>query len=147
MQTAQNGARDEFSTLRWLDPSHWLARDCMSNSLVRLGVQPEHRLVTSGPYRLVRHPGYLSNLLCLASVGLAVSSLGGLGLSWFVVPLIVQRIAREEEMLIAELGQEYGRYRQRTRWRLIPRVFCLHRRWVHERGLLRLSKTETLEGI
>jgi protein-S-isoprenylcysteine O-methyltransferase Ste14 len=32
----------------------------------RLGMQPGHRLVTNGPYRLVRHPGYLSNLLCLS---------------------------------------------------------------------------------
>jgi protein-S-isoprenylcysteine O-methyltransferase Ste14 len=90
---------------------------------LRLGVQPEHRLVTSGPYRLVRHPGYLSNLLCLAGMGLALSSLVGLGLTLFVVPLFVRRIAREEEMLAAEFGQEYQRYRQQTRWRLIPYIF------------------------
>ena len=89
----------------------------------RLGIQPEHRLVTSGPYRLVRHPGYLSNLLCLTGIGLALGSLVGMGLTVFVVPLIVQRIRREEEMLTAELGQEYQHYRQRTRWRLIPHVF------------------------
>jgi protein-S-isoprenylcysteine O-methyltransferase Ste14 len=89
----------------------------------RLGVQPGHRLVTNGPYRLVRHPGYLSNLFCLAGSGLALSSLVGLGLTLFVVPLILRRIEREEEMLVAELGQEYERYRQHTRWRLIPYVF------------------------
>jgi len=89
----------------------------------RLGIQPQHRLVTSGPYRLVRHPGYLSNLLCLAGIGLALSSLIGLGLTLFVVPLIVRRIAREEEMLVAELGEGYEGYRQRTRWRLIPYLF------------------------
>lgn len=89
----------------------------------RLGVQPEHRLVTSGPYCLIRHPGYLSNLICLAGIGLALSSLVGLGLTLFVVPLIVWRIGHEEEMLAAEFGQAYQRYRQQTKWRLIPRIF------------------------
>lgn len=89
----------------------------------RLGMQPGHKLVTSGPYRLVRHPGYLSNLLCPAGMGLALSSLVGLGLTLFVVPLIVRRIAGEEEMLSTELGQEYQHYRQQTRWRLIPYIF------------------------
>jgi protein-S-isoprenylcysteine O-methyltransferase Ste14 len=89
----------------------------------RLGMQPGHRLVIGGPYRLVRHPGYLSNLVCLAGAGLALSSLVGLGLTLFVVPLIALRIGREEEMLIAELGQKYERYRQQVRWRLIPHVF------------------------
>jgi protein-S-isoprenylcysteine O-methyltransferase Ste14 len=89
----------------------------------RLGVQPGHRLVTSGPYRLVRHPGYLSNLLCLAGIGLALSSLAGLGLTLFVVPLVARRISHEEEMLIAALGPDYERYRQQVRWRLIPYVF------------------------
>lgn len=89
----------------------------------RLGMQPGHRLVTGGPYRLVRHPGYLSNLLCLAGIGLALSSLTGIGLTLCVVPLLVRRIESEEMMLAAELGDEYERYRQRTRWRLLPLVF------------------------
>lgn len=89
----------------------------------RLGVQPGHRLITAGPYRLVRHPGYLSNLLCLAGIGLALSSLAGLALTLFVVPLIVRRIGSEEEMLAGEFGEAYERYRQQTRWRLLPLVF------------------------
>jgi protein-S-isoprenylcysteine O-methyltransferase Ste14 len=89
----------------------------------RLGVQPGHRLVTSGPYRLVRHPGYPSNLLCLGGMALALRSLVGLGLTLFVVPLVVRRIEREEEMLAAEFGQGYERYRQQVRWRLSPYVF------------------------
>jgi protein-S-isoprenylcysteine O-methyltransferase Ste14 len=89
----------------------------------RLGMQPGHRLVTDDPYRLVRHPGYLSNLLCLSGIGLALSSLVGLGLTLFVVPLIVRRIEREEEMLSIEFGQEYERYRQQVQWRLIPYIF------------------------
>ncbi|NLF15552.1 MAG: isoprenylcysteine carboxylmethyltransferase family protein [Anaerolineaceae bacterium] len=89
----------------------------------RLGIQAGHRLVTRGAYRLVRHPGYLSNLLCLIGIGLSLSSLAGLGLALFVVPLIVRRIQSEEAMLAAAFGEEYERYRQRVPWRLVPYVF------------------------
>ncbi len=87
---------------------------------IRLGRQPGHRLVTSGPYRLVRHPGYLSYLVSLTGIGLALSSLLGLGLTILVLPFILWRIRHEEEMLMAEFGQEYQTYRRQTRWRLMP---------------------------
>jgi len=89
----------------------------------RLGVQPGHRLVTSGPYRWVRHPGYLSHILCLTGVGLALSSLVALGLTILVAPFILWRIQREEDMLAAEFGEEYRTYMQQTKWRLIPLVY------------------------
>jgi protein-S-isoprenylcysteine O-methyltransferase Ste14 len=89
----------------------------------RLGIQPGHHLVTGGPYRLVRHPGYLSNLMCLTGMGLALSSIAGLALVAFVVPLIVWRITCEEQMLVTELGAAYRTYKQRTRWRLIPLIY------------------------
>ena len=48
--------------------------------MVRLGVQPGHHLITSGPYLFMRHPGYLSYILSMTGIGLALSSLAGLGL-------------------------------------------------------------------
>jgi len=90
---------------------------------VRLGVQPGHHLVTSGPYRLVRHPGYLSYLVSMTGIGLALGSLVGLGLAILVVPFILWRIQHEEEMLSAEFGEEYRTYIQRTKWRLMPLVY------------------------
>ncbi len=89
----------------------------------RLGLQPGHRLVASGPYRIVRHPGYLSNLMCMMGIGLALSSLLALGSTILVVPLIVWRIEREEEMLLTQFGVVYEAYKQKTKWRLIPGVF------------------------
>jgi len=89
---------------------------------VRLGMQPEHHLVTNGPYRLVRHPGYLSYILSMMGIGLALSSLVGLGLLILVVPFILWRIQHEEKMLVAEFGEEYQTYMQETKWRLIPLV-------------------------
>jgi len=89
---------------------------------VRLGVRPGHRLVTGGPYRLVRHPGYLSYILSLAGIGLALSSLVGLGLAISIVPFISWRIKGEEEMLLIEFGEEYRAYMRKTK-RLIPFVY------------------------
>jgi len=90
---------------------------------VRLGVQPTHHLVTSGPYRSVRHPGYLSYIVSMTGIGLALGSLVGLGLVILVVPFILWRIQHEEEMLAAEFGEKYRTYRRQTRWRLIPLVY------------------------
>ena len=89
---------------------------------VRLGMQPGHRLITRGPYRLVRHPGYLSYILCLAGIGLGLGSLVALGLAILVVPFLLWRIEREEEMLLNEFGEAYWTYIRQTK-RLIPFVY------------------------
>ena len=90
---------------------------------VRLGRQPGHRLVTSGPYRLIRHPGYLSYLLSMIGIGLALSSLIGLGLVVLVIPFMLWRIKREEKMLVAEFSNEYQLYMKKTKWLLVPLVY------------------------
>lgn len=87
----------------------------------RLGVQPGHRVVTNGPYRLVRHPGYLGAIMCLIGMALALSSLIAIVLSILFVPILVWRIGREEEMLLKEFGEDYRTYMQKTK-RLIPMV-------------------------
>jgi protein-S-isoprenylcysteine O-methyltransferase Ste14 len=73
-------------------------------------------LVTRGPYRLSRNPGYLG--MALAFAGIAVLS----GALWVLVPLVpvlivVDRgvIAREERYLEARFGEEYRRYKAGTR--------------------------------
>jgi len=88
----------------------------------RLGIQERHRLVTNGPYRWLRHPGYLSNVMCLGGIGLAMSSLIGLGVTLLVVPLILARIEKEEAMLVVEFGDVYRAYQKRTS-RLIPGLY------------------------
>ena len=90
---------------------------------LRLGVQPGHCLVTSGLYHVVRHPGYLSYIISLTGIGLALSSLFALGLVVPVVLFLLWRIRQEEEMLITELGEKYSTYMKQTRWRLLPWVY------------------------
>ncbi|MBI2938019.1 MAG: isoprenylcysteine carboxylmethyltransferase family protein [Thaumarchaeota archaeon] len=87
-----------------------------------LGIQPEHRLVTSGPYRYVRHPGYLGELLSMFGIGFALSSVVGLALAFLSLLLVLKRIKQEEEMLTAKFGNEYRAYMGRTK-RLIPFIY------------------------
>jgi protein-S-isoprenylcysteine O-methyltransferase Ste14 len=87
-----------------------------------VAVQPEHRLMTDGSYRWVRHPIYTGSLLALAGFFLVYRSM----LIMLVVPLYalgtLWRIADEERLLAEAFGEEYEAYRART-WRLIPFVY------------------------
>jgi protein-S-isoprenylcysteine O-methyltransferase Ste14 len=88
----------------------------------RLGIQPGHRLITTGPYGFVRHPGYLGEIASVLGMSLALSSLIGLAMTILLVPVLIRRIGTEEEMLLARFGDEYREYVQRTK-RLIPGIY------------------------
>lgn len=89
---------------------------------VRLGIQPEHRLVTTGLYRLLRHPGYLSYIISIFGIGLSLSSFFTIVFVVFIVIFILWRIKGEEEMLLAEFGDEYRMYMKSTK-KLIPYIY------------------------
>ncbi|MDM7913465.1 MAG: isoprenylcysteine carboxylmethyltransferase family protein [Methanotrichaceae archaeon] len=88
----------------------------------RLGIQPGHRLITTGAYGLVRHPGYLGEIASVLGMSLALSSLIGLAMTILLFPLLIRRMETEEEMLLAQFGNEYREYMQRTK-RLIPGIY------------------------
>ena len=87
--------------------------------VVRIQHERGHTLVTSGPYRLVRHPGYVGAILASACGGVA------LGSWWSLVPLapfaalFLRRTAVEDRMLRADLDG-YAGYAERVRYRLVP---------------------------
>ncbi len=85
-----------------------------------VNVQAGHRLVTTGPYRYVRHPAYTGLLLFFTGVAFVLSDL----YIWFIVIAYVgvavwRRIRMEERSLRAHFGDEYLAWRQRTKY-LIP---------------------------
>ena len=86
-------------------------------------IQEGHRLVTSGPYRYVRHPGYAGSLLAALGIGVALGNLLSLA-AMFLLPLValLRRIAVEEAALEAALGERYREYARSTR-RLVPGVW------------------------
>jgi len=80
-------------------------------------------VVTSGPYRLIRHPGYAGSLLVWTGYCLGVGNwIAMLVVSALTLTAYGWRIHAEERMLADVLGEEYRRYQLRTA-RLVPFVY------------------------
>jgi protein-S-isoprenylcysteine O-methyltransferase Ste14 len=87
-----------------------------------VAIQPEHTLVTTGLYSVIRHPSYLGLLVNSLGWALAFRSGGGLILTALLIPPLVARIRAEETLLRSQFGAEYEVYCNRTS-RLIPGVY------------------------
>ena len=87
-----------------------------------VAIQPDHRLVTSGLYGLIRHPSYLGLLLGTLGWGLAFRSGVGVAVAILMIPVVLGRIEAEERLLSETFGGEYEAYRART-WRLAPYLY------------------------
>jgi len=104
-----------FGTWAMLENRHF-------EQFVRIQQEREHHVVTTGPYRMVRHPGYLG-----AIIGVLVTP-GMLGSAWAFVPasllvlLFIIRTHLEDGVLRRELPG-YEEYASRTRFRLVPLVW------------------------
>jgi len=92
------------------------------SSAVRLQPDRGQHVVTSGPYRLVRHPGYSGGLLLLLSIGLALGSWIAIVPMLLIVPFMVRRTLIEERMLASALPG-YADYMHRVRSRIVPGVW------------------------
>jgi protein-S-isoprenylcysteine O-methyltransferase Ste14 len=98
---------------------HALGRQFTGHVHIQIG----HRLVASGPYRIVRHPGYLGYLLLTLGVAAGYASLvAAAAIVLLLAPGLIYRMQVEERLLLAEFGDEYLEYTKRTR-RLIPGVW------------------------
>ncbi len=88
-----------------------------------LRVSDDQPIVQSGPYRVIRHPGYLASLLVWIGFGLALAN-------WLTTLLATvlmgaayrRRIEAEEALLVERLGDRYRTYRRQT-WRLLPLLY------------------------
>ncbi len=83
-------------------------------------VQPGQRLVTSGPYRLVRHPSYTGALLAALGFGISLGSAGAAAVA-FAFPLCAlwPRVRLEEAAMGRAFGSAYAAY-ARTVPRFVP---------------------------
>ena len=84
-----------------------------------VAIQPGHTLVTTGPYRLIRHPSYLGMLIYMLGWVLAFRSIAGVLITALLLLPLLARIRSEEKLLRSQFGAEYDAYRARTS-RLIP---------------------------
>jgi protein-S-isoprenylcysteine O-methyltransferase Ste14 len=86
-------------------------------------IRTDHRLVQGGPYRYVRHPGYVGFLLMGLGIAIGYSSLIGLGsIPLLLFPGLVYRMRVEEKLLEQQFGEKYRHYASKTgRW--FPRLW------------------------
>ena len=85
-------------------------------------VAANQKVISSGPYGVVRHPLYTSALTYLLATPLALGSYWGLLPALALIPLLIWRLLDEEEMLRREL-EGYSEYQKRVRYRLVPGVW------------------------
>jgi protein-S-isoprenylcysteine O-methyltransferase Ste14 len=90
--------------------------------VVRLQRDRGQTVVSSGPYRYVRHPMYAAALVFLVGTTLLLGSAYGLILVLAIVLSIAVRAVKEEQTLLRELPG-YKEYMRRVRYRMIPGVW------------------------
>jgi protein-S-isoprenylcysteine O-methyltransferase Ste14 len=99
-----------------------LLENPFASSAVRIQEDRGQRVISTGPYALVRHPMYLGVLLfCLGSGPLLGSWWAALPLAT-MLPVFVRRTLLEDRMLQAELVG-YREYAKTVRFRVVPGVF------------------------
>jgi len=100
----------------------WTQLALGNNFSPMLHVRQEHTLVTSGPYRYVRHPMYTAVFLSMSAILLLTRNwiIGGVPLVGLCV-ILLMRLLREERAMIKKFGDEYREYVKRT-GRFLPRV-------------------------
>jgi len=93
------------------------------SSVVRIQSDRGQYVVSSGPYAVIRHPGYLAGILIIAASGPALGSwLAAVVLAVFSLPFLLYRTITEDRILQAEL-KGYRGYAERVRWRLVPGIW------------------------
>jgi protein-S-isoprenylcysteine O-methyltransferase Ste14 len=90
------------------------------SSVVRIQTDRGQHVVSTGPYAVIRHPGYLAGIVVMLASGVALGSwIAAAFLAITTLPFLLYRAITEDRILQAELPG-YRDYAQRVRWRLIP---------------------------
>jgi protein-S-isoprenylcysteine O-methyltransferase Ste14 len=92
------------------------------SSRVRIQTDRGHYVITEGPYRFIRHPGYAGAIILLPAMGLLLGSVYSLIPAAIAIVLIVIRTYLEDTMLQKELPG-YADYTRKTRFRLVPGIW------------------------
>lgn len=99
-----------------------MAANDFFESSARIQNELKHHVCQKGPYRVIRHPGYLAVILIISGSA-AIIKVGAVFFSaGAIVLLYIVRTALEDKMLQKQL-KDYPEYSQKTRYRLIPGIW------------------------
>ena len=82
-----------------------------------------HELIETGLYKIIRHPGYLGQIIIFLGISVCLSN--WLSILLMVIPVLsgyLNRINVEERFMVEQMGQKYLDYQKRTK-RLIPTIY------------------------
>ncbi|MBW2543986.1 MAG: isoprenylcysteine carboxylmethyltransferase family protein [Deltaproteobacteria bacterium] len=102
--------------------SYALLENRFFSFIVRIQTERGHQVVSSGPYRWIRHPGYAGALLVYLATPVFLDSRLAFIPAVFLFAVFVIRTALEDRFLQDELAG-YGEYARRVRYRLLPGVW------------------------
>jgi protein-S-isoprenylcysteine O-methyltransferase Ste14 len=93
------------------------------SSVVRIQTDRGQHVITTGPYAVIRHPGYLAGILIIVASGLGLGSwLAAARVVVCSLPLLLYRAVTEDRILHAELPG-YRDYASRVHWRVLPGIW------------------------
>ncbi len=88
----------------------------------RIELASDQRVISTGPYAIVRHPMYATALVMMLGIPLALGSLWGVLALVAMMPAMIWRMFDEEKFLATSLPG-YAEYKQKVRYRLIPHLW------------------------
>ena len=91
-----------------------------TSAIIEIG--DDQRVITTGPYALVRHPMYIGALVMLIGVPLALGSWWGLVAILPMILVLIWRLLDEERFLAANLDG-YSEYQRKVRYHLVPMIW------------------------
>ncbi len=92
------------------------------STVIRIQTERGHRVITSGPYRYLRHPGYAACLFLFAGGGLVLGSWLAALIGLVLYLPMLHRTAQEDRVLREQL-EGYAAYAEKVRYRLFPGVW------------------------
>lgn len=103
--------------------SSWaLVENRFFSGTVRIQTERGHHVITTGPYRIVRHPGYAGGLLGYILIPMLLDSLWAFIPAVLLAIVMIIRTALEDKTLQAELPG-YKEFVQKTKYRLLPGIW------------------------
>jgi protein-S-isoprenylcysteine O-methyltransferase Ste14 len=113
-------AGDALVVLGWLAIFFVFKENTFTSATIELA--PDQKVISTGPYALVRHPMYAGALVMLLGIPIALGSWWGVLVTVAIMPALIWRLFEEEKFLARNLAG-YLEYQNKVRYRLIPLVW------------------------
>ena len=114
---------EEYNTIRYIGLAVYLAfswiqvwafKTLGDNYSQEIMIKKKHELVTKGPFKLIRHPQYLCQILL--DIGAAAATLGYIvgGLALIEIPVYIIRASMEDKLLAKHFAERFSEYKKKS---------------------------------